>query len=193
MTTPVAGSAHLPRSAIDVISDRFVVRFAALSPMTTTQLGIPGFDDQLDDLSPEGMAKANQLIEETVAELTAAEARDQRDALSRAVILERLVLRLEHFRTGWTHADLNVIESPVQLVRMVFDLMPTDTSKRSRSSCRRGCDASVRLPSAATKQAMPPWPLAAGRSWRFDRSTSARNSAPPMPVEARSRASSVPP
>ena len=31
------------------------------------------------------------------------------------------------YDSGWAHANLNVIASPLQDVRLVFDLMPTDT------------------------------------------------------------------
>ncbi len=115
------------RTAIDAISDEFVVRLAALSPMKATEIGIPGHDDRLDDLSPAGLAAMNDLVLEFIARATAAVSTGRTDDLARAVLLERLVLQRDRYLTGWAHADLNVIASPVQTVRMTFDLMPTQT------------------------------------------------------------------
>ena len=45
-----------PRAAteIDQIADDFVGAYAALSPIMATYLGIPGHDEEYDDLSPAG-------------------------------------------------------------------------------------------------------------------------------------------
>ena len=112
---------------IDALSDEYVVQLVALSPVAATLLGLPGAEDRLDDLSPEGLAAADELTTRTINAITEAPVTGSRDELARAVILERLTLDRDRFRTGWSHARLNVIESPLQEVRMVFDLMPTDT------------------------------------------------------------------
>ncbi len=129
MTNEAAGRLRV-RSAVATLSDEYVARLAEISPIMATELGIPGHDHRLDDLSPDGLAKANDLVEATVATLTAAESEGPQDDLARAVILERLLLDLDRYRTGWAHAALNVIDSPVQRVRMVFDLMPTDSAEQ---------------------------------------------------------------
>ena len=50
------------------------------------------------------------------------------ERVARDVLVERLLLDLDRVRRRRPAlADLNVIASPVQNVRMVFDLMPTDT------------------------------------------------------------------
>ncbi len=114
-------------TTIDRLSDEFVGRLAQLSPLTATALGIPGHDHRIDDLSPAGLAALDELVQITVAALTAAESEGGHDDLARAVLLERLLLDADRYRSGWAHANLNVIESPLQHVRMVFDLMPRDT------------------------------------------------------------------
>ena len=43
------------------------------------------------------------------------------------MLAERLEVERDLYDSGWPHADLNVIASPLQNVRMVFDLMPTDS------------------------------------------------------------------
>ena len=115
-------------STINALSNAFVAALAELSPMTATQLGIGGLDDQLDDLSPTGLSAVDDLVVRTIDEISAAPSTGRLDDVAREVILERLVLQRDRFDSGWQHATLNVIDSPVQMVRMVFDITPTDTS-----------------------------------------------------------------
>lgn len=117
-------------TAINQISDRFVAELAATSPMTATMMGVPGFDDRLDDLSPIGLAKMNDLVVRTIAALVAAPSTGRRDEIARDVIRERLELDRERYESGWVHAALNVIESPLQSVRMTFDLTPNETPEQ---------------------------------------------------------------
>lgn len=114
-------------TAIDQLSDDHVARLVALSPMTATYLGLPGGEDSLDDLSPAGLAAVHDLVVSTIEAVTAAESTGPADTFAAGVILERLRLERDRYETGWAHANLNVIESPVQMVRVVFDLMATDT------------------------------------------------------------------
>lgn len=122
-----SGSPAPAGTAINQISDRFVAALAAASPMTATMLGVPGHDDRLDDLSPDGLARINALVLSTLTELRAAGSTGRRDDIARAVLLERLELDRERYESGWDHAALNVIASPLQLVRMIFDMTPRDT------------------------------------------------------------------
>ncbi len=116
-----------PKTAINALSDEFVTRLAAISPATATQLGLAGDHDRIDDLSPAGLSQINDLIVGTIAAISTAESTSRLDDVARSVILERLLFERDRYDSGWAHADLNVIASPVQYVRMIFDLMPTDT------------------------------------------------------------------
>ena len=44
-------------SGINELSNAYVARYAELSPLMSTYLGLPGDDDRLDDLSPDGLAE----------------------------------------------------------------------------------------------------------------------------------------
>jgi len=48
-------------SAISKILDNFLEEGIKLSPIGATMLGVPGFDDQLDDLSMAGNEKRAEL------------------------------------------------------------------------------------------------------------------------------------
>ena len=145
-------------SAIDAIAEDHVRRFAELRPTWATSLGIPGHDDRMGDLSPAGHAEYADLVRTTLRRLDVSErdaagrdagerdaaGRDAgerdaggqppssdiaaRDAVTLAALRDRLGLELELYEAGEHSANVNNIESPVQALRDVFDLMPSDTA-----------------------------------------------------------------
>ena len=121
-------------TAIDAIAEDHVRRFAELRPTWATSLGIPGHDDRMGDLSPDGQAEYADLVRTTLRRLAAAE-RDatesnaaERDGVTLEALRDRLGLELELYEAGEHRANVNNIESPVQALRDVFDLMPTETA-----------------------------------------------------------------
>jgi uncharacterized protein (DUF885 family) len=113
-----------PASDIDEISDRFVARYAALDPVLATYLGLPGHDDRLTDYSPEGCAQRAETARAALAEIETVEPATAAQRLAKAVFTERVGLMVELHDAGLVVGDLNVIASPVQDTRQVFDLMP---------------------------------------------------------------------
>jgi uncharacterized protein (DUF885 family) len=124
-------------SHIDEIADGFVERFAALSPIDATFSGIAGHDDRLTDLSPDGFRAMADLQRETIAALRAETAGDEGEQVAKEAMLERLGLGVELYDAGETTSDLNVIASPLQAVRQVFDLMPTEGEEAQRNLAAR--------------------------------------------------------
>ena len=124
-------------SAITALSDKLVADQAALSPITATYIGVSGHDHELDDLSPQGLSAGADLARSARAALRAAPAAGAGDEVARNVAVERLDVALDLFDSGWSHADLNVIDSPLQNVRMVFDLMPTETAQEQETLAER--------------------------------------------------------
>ncbi|GGM11420.1 DUF885 domain-containing protein [Nakamurella endophytica] len=114
---------------ITAISDQLVADMAAASPILATYVGVRGHDHVLDDLSPAGLERNHQIAVDARRRFQDAVAVDERDEVARAVAVERLEVEIDRYESGWAHATLNVIESPVQLVRQIFDLMPTDTAE----------------------------------------------------------------
>jgi uncharacterized protein (DUF885 family) len=117
------------RTGVHQISDRYVADYAALNPNAATYLGILGYDEELTDFSPEGHAARAELAERALREVEAAEPADDSERNAKAVFLERTGVELEIHRAGLDQSSLNVIASPVQDIRQVFDLMPTETAE----------------------------------------------------------------
>jgi uncharacterized protein (DUF885 family) len=114
-------------SEIYDLSDRYVDRFAALDPVAATLEGLAGHDDEMTDFSPEGFEERNEHDRATLRALTAAPREGERDRVAADVLREALETSIELYDAGEHLRELNVIASPVQAVRMVFDMMPTET------------------------------------------------------------------
>jgi uncharacterized protein (DUF885 family) len=121
-------------SPIDRIADAHLDRSVEVDPLLATSLGIAGHDHRMPDLSPAGLAAMADLARDTLRALDALDdaaagdaTTDEVDAVTIAALRERLGLQLEQHEAGEELCSLNVIASPLQAVRDVFDLMPTET------------------------------------------------------------------
>ncbi|MEU8827790.1 DUF885 domain-containing protein [Streptomyces sp. NPDC048636] len=114
---------------IHALCDRYVDDYAALDPNAATLLGIPGHDNRLTDYSPEGHRARAELHTAALRAIRAATTREDSETAARDTFTERVGLDLEIHEAGLDCAALNVIESPVQHLCMLFDLMPTRTDR----------------------------------------------------------------
>nr|WP_216648288.1 DUF885 domain-containing protein [Isoptericola chiayiensis] len=117
---------------MDAAADAYVVRAAALDPIAATFMGLPGHDHELPDLSPAGHEARADLDRALLRELDELEASgrapvDDVDRVTMAAMRERVGLALELHEAGEPQASLNNIESPVQQLRDLFDVVPTGT------------------------------------------------------------------
>jgi uncharacterized protein (DUF885 family) len=112
--------------SIDSIAEEYVERAVALDPALATYVGIAGHDRELPDLSVDGFAARAELDRSTLAALDTAEVPGLREQTARAAMRERLALAVERYDAGDATGELNVIDSWVQHVRELFDLMPTE-------------------------------------------------------------------
>ena len=124
-------------TAIDRIADAHHDASVALSPISATYLGVPGADDRLDDFSPAGWTAKADLARNTLAELDSVQPVDDVDRVTVSALRERLGLEVEAHEAGIRTSSLNVIASPLQEVRDIFDLMPTDTAEQVATIGRR--------------------------------------------------------
>ncbi|GIG64031.1 DUF885 domain-containing protein [Phytomonospora endophytica] len=122
---------------IDEIADKYVEDSIALSPISATYQGVAGHDHELDDFSPSGLATEADLTRKALADLEAATPVDEREQVAKEGMVERLALSLERFDAGDTAADLNVIASPLQSVRQIFDLMTIGTEEQAANIAAR--------------------------------------------------------
>ncbi|MFH8249791.1 DUF885 domain-containing protein [Microbacterium sp. B2969] len=112
---------------IDEIADRWVDTVAELDPSLATYIGRNEFNDRYADFSPAGQEHLIEATRATLAALEAATPVDAVDAVTQEDLTRELRLALDLHEAQWHLRDLNVIASPAQDIRSVFDLMPTDT------------------------------------------------------------------
>lgn len=116
-------------TAVDRAAERRLADLCSLQPEWLVELGRPAHDGAYADLSPEGHAERADAARRARREAAALEPVDAVDEVTRTELLRTLDLELEQYDAGtWRH-DLNVIASPVQSVRDVFDLMPADSEQ----------------------------------------------------------------
>ena len=126
-----------PATAVDAVADRYLETSAALDPCGATESGIAGYDDQITDYSPDGVVARAEAARTALRELDATAPADAADAVTVAAMRERLGVLLDLHEAGLDLGELNVIASPLQTMRDVFDLMPTDTEQDWATISRR--------------------------------------------------------
>jgi uncharacterized protein (DUF885 family) len=122
---------------IDDIANRYVARSCGLDPVGATHNGIAGYDDRMTDLSPAGFAARAELDRSTLTELRMADVSDRRQLVAKTAMIERLESSGELYAAGDQTSDLNVIDSWVQQVRQIFDLMPVTGEEAQRNLAAR--------------------------------------------------------
>ena len=127
-------------SLLDASCDNFVHDLAQLTPTDATAWGIPGFDGELEDFSPEYYSSVADRTREMMADLDALDDTtdesdddddfDEVDYVTAAVLRDRLCLDLDLHHAGEDIRCLNNIASPVQTIRDTLMLMPKDTPEQ---------------------------------------------------------------
>jgi uncharacterized protein (DUF885 family) len=119
-------------TAVDAVAERYLDTLAALDPCAATELGIAGsdrnYDEDITDYSPDAVAARAEAARSALKELDAVIAVDETDAVTAAAMRERLGVLIEIHDAGLDVGELNVIASPLQTMRDVFDLMSTETA-----------------------------------------------------------------
>ena len=111
---------------VDAIAEAYVEDYCALDPLAATGMGVPGHEDRLTDMSPDGFAARAELTRRALAAAEAATPSDEREQVAKDAFLERLGLQVEFDDAHVQRAELSVIVSGVHELRMAFDLMSTD-------------------------------------------------------------------
>ena len=117
-------------TAVDLVAERWVDTLVELEPTLGTSIGRAEANRRLGDLSPEGVERARAATAAALAELESAVPVDAVDAVTVADLGADLRLSLEAHAAQLPLRDLNVIASPAQELRDVFDLMPTDSDEQ---------------------------------------------------------------
>jgi len=111
---------------VDLLAEELLDAHAALDPEFATSTGITGHDHRLTDHSVAGIAERTALFRHGLERLDALEPVDATDVVTADVLRERAEAEIAMADSGEHAAALDVLGSPVQRMREVFDLMPTD-------------------------------------------------------------------
>ena len=113
---------------IDTIADAWVDTLAEQLPTLATYIGRSEYNDRYGDYTPEGMDRLIAEGRSTLSALEAATPVDAIDEVTKEDLGREIRLEIDLHDAKWHLRDLNVIASPVQDIRSVLDLMPTDTA-----------------------------------------------------------------
>jgi len=116
-------------SRIFDIADVYIDQIAAMQPIVATYFGVPGHETEMPDNSPDGDAAQAELDRSTLAELKVAESENDRDRIARDVMTEEIEIGLEAYEAGEQYRGMNILHSPFQSARQIFDLMARDTKE----------------------------------------------------------------
>lgn len=125
---------------ISKILDQFLEEGIKLTPIGATLLGVPGFDDKLDDFSMNGQLQREELTRSTLASVKQTNPENEFDRIAREVAIERLTSELRLSETHESRSLFNLISSPVTSIRQVFEMMPK-SNQDSLSNATKRMDA----------------------------------------------------
>lgn len=111
------------------IANDYVEKYAQQNPNSATAIGIPGYDHLMSDFSPAGADANDALNRQTIASLESATEENDRDRIAKEAIIDDLQISIDQHEAGEQYRSLRVLGSPLQGIRMIFDLMPRDTEE----------------------------------------------------------------
>ncbi|MEO6472207.1 MAG: DUF885 domain-containing protein [Aeromicrobium sp.] len=114
---------------IDTLAEEWLDTMLELTPELHVHLGRPGREADYADRSPDGANSAASAAKSMLARIRTAEPVDEIDRVTRLDLIRVLELDVEQHDAGFWQRDLNVIASPGQDLRDIFDLMPTETEE----------------------------------------------------------------
>ncbi|WP_338074706.1 DUF885 domain-containing protein [Kineococcus vitellinus] len=124
-------------TAVDAVAEEHFATTLRLQPTLALSLGAPDAAPGLGDRSPAGLEALAAANRATLAALGATPVADDVDRVTVAAMTDRLGLEVALHEAGETLGDLNVIASPLQDLRMVFDLLPTEGAEDWAAAAER--------------------------------------------------------
>ncbi|KFF59761.1 hypothetical protein JF66_09090 [Cryobacterium sp. MLB-32] len=112
---------------IDHIAEAWVDALVELDPTVGTYIGRTEGDGRFGDFSPAGHERYIAEAKKVITLLDKAVVVDDVDTVTKTDLRSTLALDVESSAAELQLRDLNVIASPAQGIRDIFDLMPTDT------------------------------------------------------------------
>ena len=112
---------------IDEIAEGWVDTLVEIFPEVGTYIGRTEGNGRYGDYSPAGHERYIDEVRKVIVRLDAATAVDDVDEVTQTDLRSTLALDVESSEAGLQLRDLNVIASPAQGIREIFDLMPSKT------------------------------------------------------------------
>lgn len=112
---------------IDAIAEGWVATMTELDPTIATYIGVPGKLGEYGDYSPAGQEAFAAARKKVERRLKAAEPVDSVDEVTKTDLMAELKLADEFHAAKLHLRNLNVLASPAQEIREVFDLMPNES------------------------------------------------------------------
>jgi uncharacterized protein (DUF885 family) len=122
---------------VDALAEEWVDIQLDLMPEWHVWLGRKGREGEYSDLSPEGADRVAAAQADMLRRVSAAEPVDDVDRVTKLDLMRDLELELEKHEAGFAQRDLNVIASPEQSLRDIFDLEPTASIENWETIARR--------------------------------------------------------
>ncbi|MGA0565941.1 DUF885 domain-containing protein [Rathayibacter sp. KR2-224] len=122
---------------IDALAEEWVDTQLELMPEWHVWLGRPGREGEYSDLSPEGHERVAEAQADMLRRVQATEPVDDVDVVTKLDLARELELELEKHEAGFAQRNLNVIASPEQELRDIFDLEPTTTVENWEAIAKR--------------------------------------------------------
>ena len=116
-------------TAVDAIAEQWIDTELDLFPEYRVYLGRPGREGEYADYSPAGAEAAIAETKKALEAIGAATPVDDVDRVTKMDLARELQLAIDKHEAGFNQRDLNVIASPAQELRDIFDLMPTATEE----------------------------------------------------------------
>ncbi|WP_105035397.1 DUF885 domain-containing protein [Cryobacterium aureum] len=129
-------AARLP-TAVDAIAEAWVDVQLELFPEFQVHLGRGGRGGEFTDYSPDGAEQIVDATKSALASIRSAAPVDDVDWVTQLDLSRELQLAIDEHDDGFGERNLNVIVSPPQEMREVFDLSPTDTEADWETIARR--------------------------------------------------------
>jgi len=114
---------------IDAIAESWLDTYLEHVPEERVYLGRPGRESEYADHSPEGAEALIADARAALSRIAAATPVDEVDRVTKLDLTRSLELDIAKHEAGFGQRDLNVIASPAQELREIFDLMPTETAE----------------------------------------------------------------
>ncbi len=124
-------------ASVREVADTYIEQMAALDPVAATAWGVPGHEDQLPDLSPDGITARAELQRRSLTALSGSPLGHDSDRTAAEVMEERLRADLDEYEAGVHYQALRVLHSPQDSVRRCFDLMRLETEEDWRMAAAR--------------------------------------------------------